>query len=92
MILLFLFSCEYISFRQNIYIESSLKRHFLTYVLWQAGKLNSFISSIYFYRISLSFTFDGQNTEVYLLSPSLRPVPSLEPYIPFPHKLEFHDI
>jgi len=28
MILLFHFSCEYISFRQNTYFESALKRHF----------------------------------------------------------------
>lgn len=76
-------------FRQNIYSEPPLKRHFLTYLL---GKLNSFTSSIYSYKISLSFTFDGRNTEVCLLSPSSHPVSSLERYIPFPHKSEFHDI
>lgn len=75
-----------------MYFESSLKRLFLTYVLWQADKLNSFISSVYFYKISLSIMFDGQNTEVYLFSPPLHPFSSLELHIPFSHKSEFHDI
>lgn len=47
-----------------MYFKSSLKRHFLTYLIWQAGKL------IYFFYLSLQnffvFTFDRQSTEVHI--------------------------